>query len=198
MHQYTDKAGLQIHNHLDDLLNKEILPGLGLDSDHIWKEFRNLVDELAPVNRQLLAKRDAIQQKIDEWHIQNPGAVENDFARYKAFLAEIGYLVPEGPDFEISTAHVDAEIASIAGPQLVVPVNNARFALNAANARWGSLYDAYYGTNVISEDDGCERNGPYNEKRGQRNSWTVRFPLLRAPAIPQLQSMKLLQHHPHN
>ena len=166
MNQYIDKSGLQIHKHLNDLLSDEILPGLELETDYIWNEFSNLVNKLAPINRQLLAKRDAIQEKIDQWHIQNPGAVQNDFTSYKAFLTEIGYLVPEGPDFTINTKNVDAEIATIAGPQLVVPVNNARFALNAANARWGSLYDAYYGTNVISEDDGCERNGPYNEKRG--------------------------------
>ena len=168
MNQYVDKSTLQIHRHLSDLLNDEILPGLKLDPDHIWHEFSKLVDELGPINSQLLAKRDAIQEKIDQWHIQNPSAIQNDFPSYKAFLTEIGYLVAEGPDFDISTTNVDAEIANLAGPQLVVPVNNARFALNAANARWGSLYDAYYGTNVISEEDGCERSGPYNEKRGQK------------------------------
>ena len=168
MNQYLDKSGLQVHKLLSDLLNDEILPGLELDSDHIWHGFRKLVDELAPVNRELLAKREVIQKKIDHWHTQNPDAVQNNFAAYKAFLGDIDYLVPEGPDFAIGTVNVDAEIASIAGPQLVVPVSNARFALNAANARWGSLYDAYYGTNVISEDDGCARNGPYNEKRGKK------------------------------
>ncbi len=168
MSQYLDKSGLQVHTLLSDLLNNEILPGLELDSDHIWQEFRKLVDELTPVNRQLLAKRESIQEKIDQWHAQNPDVVRTDFARYKAFLVEIDYLVPEGPEFAISTENVDVEIASIAGPQLVVPVNNARFALNAANARWGSLYDAYYGTDVISEDDDCGRTGPYNEKRGQK------------------------------
>ncbi len=163
-----NKAGLQVHQQLDELLNNEILPGLALEAEQVWKGFSQLVSELAPVNRELLDKRDVIQEKIDAWHVQNPGAVQNDFDQYKAFLVEIGYLVPEGEDFDISTQNVDAEIASIAGPQLVVPVNNARFSLNAANARWGSLYDAYYGTNVISEQDGCEKNGPYNAKRGQK------------------------------
>lgn len=157
-----------IHQQLDDLLNKEILPGLDLDAEQIWQGFSAILKELAPINRGLLEKRDVIQKKIDDWHVQNPGAVSTDFGQYKAFLAEIGYLVPEGEDFEIGAQNVDAEIATIAGPQLVVPVNNARFSLNAANARWGSLYDAYYGTDVISEQDGCEKTGSYNVKRGKK------------------------------
>lgn len=167
MTQYISKAGLKVHPHLNELLENEILPGLELDAEQIWQGFSKLLDDLTPVNRELLAKRDAIQEKIDAWHIENPGQVQNNFDQYKAFLMEIGYLVVDGPDFKISTQNVDAEIASIAGPQLVVPVNNARFSLNAANARWGSLYDAYYGTDVISEQDGCGKSGPYNEKRGQ-------------------------------
>ena len=168
MGEYVSKAGLMIHRQLDDLLNKEILPGLGLEAEKIWQGFSKVLKELAPINRGLLEKRDVIQKSIDDWHTQNPGAVHTNFEQYKAFLTEIGYLIPESEDFEISTQNVDAEIATIAGPQLVVPVNNARFSLNAANARWGSLYDAYYGTDVISEQDGCEKTGPYNVKRAKK------------------------------
>ena len=143
------------------------MPGLDLISDQIWKDFSILVHELAPVNKALLKKRDDIQIQIDNWHQENPGCID-DFDNHKKFLMDIGYLIPEGPDFSINTGNVDEEITTIAGPQLVVPINNARFALNAANARWGSLYDALYGTNVIPEDDGCERGGDYNERRGSR------------------------------
>lgn len=167
MSYYTKKYDLQIHSQLISLLNDEILPGLDRDADKIWSGFSRLVAELAPVNKALLEKRDLIQAQIDQWHRKNLGGV-SDMAAYKAFLSEIGYLVEEGDDFAIQTQNVDDEIAHIAGPQLVVPVNNARFALNAANARWGSLYDALYGTDVISEENGCERAGAYNEKRGRQ------------------------------
>ncbi|MCP5017985.1 MAG: hypothetical protein GY938_22330 [Ketobacter sp.] len=156
MSDYTKKYDLQIHSQLISLLNDEILPGLDRDADKIWSGFSRLVAELAPVNKALLEKRDLIQAQIDQWHRKNLGGV-SDMAAYKAFLSEIGYLVEEGDDFAIQTQNVDDEIAHIAGPQLVVPVNNARFALNAANARWGSLYDVLYGTDVISEENGCER-----------------------------------------
>ncbi len=168
MSRYINKAELQVDQQLVDLLNNEILAGLELDADDIWQGFSQLVHELAPVNRDLLAKRDDIQKSIDAWHLENPGVVSSDFPAYKKFLEEIGYLVAEGEDFKISTVNVDDEIATIAGPQLVVPASNARFSLNAANARWGSLYDAYYGTNVISEADGCEKSAAFNEKRGQK------------------------------
>ena len=141
------------------------LPGTGLDSDTYWKNFEQVVLDLTPKNKALLAKRDDLQAKIDAWHQANKGA---DFAAYKAFLVEIGYIVPEGENFQITTENVDDEIATIAGPQLVVPVRNARYALNAANARWGSLYDALYGTDVIAAENGAEVGIGYNPIRGAK------------------------------
>src|SRR5690606_292850 len=126
-----------------------------------------IVADLAPRNKALLAKRDEIQQKIDGWHLERKGK-QIDLPEYKRFLTELGYLLPEGDDFKVATQNVDDEIAHIAGPQLVVPVKNARFALNAANARWGSLYDALYGTDVFPETDGCEKGKSYNPKRGAK------------------------------
>ena len=167
MTSYIKKNNLSVHPDLINLLDNHILPGLPISAEQVWAGFSKLVDELAPVNKALLAKREALQTQIDEWHKANPNALPNDFQSYKAFLTEIGYLVQEGDDFAANTENVDAEIASIAGPQLVVPVNNARFALNAANARWGSLYDAYYGTDVVDENDGREKSGSYNPSRGK-------------------------------
>ena len=129
------------------------------------KILQKIAEKYIPINEDLLKKREELQTKIDEWHLSNK---DFDFDSYKSFLKDIGYLVEEGADFEISTANVDAEIAQIAGPQLVVPVMNARFSLNAANARWGSLYDALYGTDMISEDDGADRGGAYNPVRGDK------------------------------
>ena len=137
----------------------------GVEPKAFWSAFESIVNDLAPVNRELLAKRDDIQVKIDTWHQQNPS---HDPVAYKTFLQSIGYLLPEVDDFKISTENVDAEVATIAGPQLVVPVMNARYALNAANARWGSLYDALYGTDVIDENDGAEKGKGYNPKRGAK------------------------------
>ena len=143
----------------------ELLPATGHDADSFWAGVESIIDDLTPVNRQLLAKRDDLQAQIDEWHKARTGeSFHHD--EYVAFLREIGYLAPAGAAFQITTEGVDEEIAEIAGPQLVVPVSNARFALNAANARWGSLYDALYGTDVIPEDNGCERAGSYNPTRG--------------------------------
>ncbi|MGK2927163.1 MAG: hypothetical protein ACSLE2_16225, partial [Lysobacterales bacterium] len=149
-------AGLSVAEEIVTLVNEEVAPGTGVDPERFWVEFAGIIADLAPKNRQLLEKRASIEQQINAWHQAHPGAIE-DRAAYKAFLEKIGYLVAEGGDFEITTTGVDAEIATLAGPQLVVPVSNARYALNAANARWGSLYDAYYGTDLIPEDGGCEK-----------------------------------------
>ncbi len=147
------KGKLAIAKELYDFIENEALPGSGLDSETYWKNFEQVVVDLSPKNKALLAKRDDIQAKIDEWHRNNTFELQ----AYKAFLTEIGYLLPEVEDFQISTENVDEEIAVLAGPQLVVPVRNARYCLNAANARWGSLYDALYGFDVISEEDGAEK-----------------------------------------
>ncbi|EXJ16762.1 Malate synthase G [Imhoffiella purpurea] len=157
-------GGLKVAKALYDLVQDEIAPGTGVDPDAFWTSFGDMVREFAPRNRALLERRNAIQAQIDAWHREHPGrpvALEE----YRVFLAEIGYLVPEGPDFSVSTSNVDPEIAQIAGPQLVVPVSNARYALNAANARWGSLYDALYGTDAIPEEGGLERTAELNPAR---------------------------------
>ena len=158
--------GLSVARELHDLVNNEIIPGTGVNPDEFWEGFSRLIEDLGPKNRALLEKRSRIQAQINEWHHAHPGAI--DFPAYKQFLKDIGYLVPEGDGFEITTANVDEEIATVAGPQLVVPVSNARYALNAANARWGSLYDALYGTDLIPEDDGCEKGRSFNPVRGQK------------------------------
>ncbi|GAB3126441.1 malate synthase G [Novispirillum itersonii] len=156
---------LSIDPALHDLVVRDIIPGTGVAADAFWNGLERIVIELAPRTRALLEHRDEMQGRIDSWHLAQRGQ-PFDFAAYKAFLAEIDYLVPEGPAFQVGTTGVDAEIATMAGPQLVVPVMNARFALNAANARWGSLYDALYGSDVIGEDDGRTRQGGYNPVRG--------------------------------
>ena len=161
------RGSLQIAPALCSLLEDEIAPGTGVSPEQFWQGLASIVAELAPVNRALLATRDELQAKIDAWHQSNPGAAY-DHASYKTFLQDIGYLLPEGDEFAITTEQVDPEVATLAGPQLVVPVMNARYALNAANARWGSLYDALYGTDVIPESDGAERGGPYNPARGAK------------------------------
>lgn len=159
------RSGLQIKKELADFTEDDLLSGSGIEADEFWSRFAEIVNDLVPKNRALIAEREMFQEKIDNWHLERKGQ-DHDAAAYKTFLMEIGYLVPEGGSFEIETSNVDPEIAVIAGPQLVVPVSNARFALNAANARWGSLYDALYGTNVIGEIAGTERSDAYNPGRG--------------------------------
>lgn len=158
------KGKLAIAKELYDFIENEALLGSGLDSETYWKNFEQVVVDLSPKNKALLAKRDELQAKIDEWHRNN----KFELGAYKAFLTEIGYLLPEVEDFQITTENVDEEIALLAGPQLVVPVRNARYCLNAANARWGSLYDALYGFDVISEEGGAEKGKGYNPVRGAK------------------------------
>ena len=173
----TDRVeinGLKIARALYDFAVEEALPGTGVDAETFWHSLSEIVHTLSPRNRALLAQRDALQEKIDAWHREH--GAPNDLAAYENFLKEIGYLLPEGPDFKVATSDVDAEIAEIAGPQLVVPVMNARYALNAANARWGSLYDALYGTDAIPETEGAERGKGYNPKRGDKViAWARNF-----------------------
>src|ERR1035437_2906432 len=167
MTSYIQIGNLRVAPPLNDLLIQRICPGTGIAPESVWAALEKIVADLAPKVRALLARRDELQAKIDGWHQQHAGQA-HDVAAYRKFLTEIGYLVPEGPDYSATTANVDAEVASVAGPQLVVPVTNARYALNAANARWGSLYDALYGTDVIPETDGCGKSGGYYPKRGAK------------------------------
>ncbi len=167
MSERIQVGGLKVDAELHQLLEQDIAPGTGVEPAAFWQALAAVVSELGPRNRELLRVRDEMQAQIDAWHRAHPGP-DYDAAAYRAFLEEIGYLLPEGADFQISTQNVDEEVATLAGPQLVVPVMNARYALNAANARWGSLYDALYGTDVIPEDDGAERGGDYNPVRGAR------------------------------
>ena len=165
MTERVSVGGLQVAKTLYEFVLEKALPGTGVDPEVFWSGFGGIVADLAPENRSLLDQRDRIQEQLDAWCKEHRGQ-EIDMDAYKAFLSEIGYLVAEGDSFQIGTENVDDEIARIAGPQLVVPVNNARYALNAANARWGSLYDAFYGTDVIPEDEGLEKGLSFNRKRG--------------------------------
>jgi malate synthase len=161
---------LQVATVLHQFIEGQVLPGTGIESTKFWQGFDALVADLAPKNIALLAERDRLQSELDAWHKANPGAIAGarGMKAYRKFLEKIGYLVPVPEKVRASTKNVDAELALQAGPQLVVPITNARYALNAANARWGSLYDALYGTDVISEADGCEKGKGYNEKRGAK------------------------------
>lgn len=161
-----EKSGLQVAESMVSFIETEVLPGLSIEADAFWRSLANVVSDLTPRNKALLAERESIQQKIDDWCLQNKGSF--DAEAYKSFLQKIGYLVEEQGAFKITTENVDTEIAEQAGPQLVVPTSNARFALNATNARWGSLYDALYGTDVISEEGGAHKSGPYNKVRGDK------------------------------
>jgi malate synthase len=164
---YISHGALSVAPAFKRFIDDEVLPGLDLTPAAFWDGLDVLLRDLAPINRQLLARRDALQAAIDAWHIERRGTA-HDPSAYEQFLSEIGYLLPDGPDFEIDPANVDPEIATVAGPQLVVPVMNARYALNAANARWGSLYDALYGTDAIPDTDGAARGGTYNKIRGAK------------------------------
>jgi len=164
---YIAKGSLSVSIKLDEFLTSEVLPDLNITSDHFWHSLETIVQEFGPRNRQLLEVRETLQHKIDDWHLSNKDQT-HDFESYKFFLKEISYLSEDQGEFIIETQNIDPEIATIAGPQLVVPVMNARFALNAANARWGSLYDALYGTDMISEDNGATRAGSYNPVRGDK------------------------------
>jgi malate synthase len=163
----TTVHGLHVATVLKDFVDQRVLPGTGLEADGFWQGFAAIVHDLAPKNAALLAERDRLQTELDAWHAKHPGPVRN-MAKYRAFLEKIGYLVPVPAKARATTKNVDAELARQAGPQLVVPITNARYALNAANARWGSLYDALYGTDALPEADGCERGPGYNERRGAK------------------------------
>ncbi|WP_280559857.1 malate synthase G [Priestia megaterium] len=165
MTNYKQVGNLKVAPVLYQFINEEALPGSGLSTENFWSDFEALVIELTPVNKRLLEKRDQLQARINAWHQENP---DGDFSEYKSFLTRIGYLEDKTEDFLIGTEGVDSEIAYQAGPQLVVPVNNARYAINAANARWGSLYDALYGTDAISEENGASRTSSYNPIRGEK------------------------------
>ncbi|OPA82553.1 malate synthase G [Pseudomonas fluorescens] len=167
MTEHVQVGGLQVAKVLFDFVNNEAIPGSGITADQFWAGADQVIHDLSPKNKALLAKRDDFQARIDTWHQTHAGQA-HDPAAYKAFLQDIGYLLPEAADFQASTQNVDDEIARMAGPQLVVPVMNARFALNASNARWGSLYDALYGTDAISEADGAEKGKGYNKVRGDK------------------------------
>ena len=166
------RSDLQIDAPMAQFIEDKALPGTGVAAVDFWRGFSSIVHDLGPKNRDFLAKRTEIQAKIDAWHVAHREQ-PHDASAYRTFLQEIGYLVPEGPDFDIETVNVDPEIAHTPGPQLVVPITNARFALNAANARWGNLYDALYGTDARGD---TAKPGPYDPARGARViTWAKRF-----------------------
>ena len=167
MTERSQYGNLQVAKQLEKLLAEEILPGLNISEEEFWDSFNHIVEEFAPRNKSLVEDRENLQKQIDQWHLDRRGQKHNH-EEYKTFLKQIGYWVEGTDDFQITTTEVDPEISEIAGPQLVVPVMNARFSLNAANARWGSLYDALYGTDMISEEGGAERGGAYNPVRGDK------------------------------
>ncbi len=182
MTQRTPVHNLQVANELYEFVNQEVLPEVGVAPDAFWHGFSDIVTELAPKNLALLAERDRLQAELDTWHRANPGPI-TDMRAYRQFLEGIGYLVPVPAKVQVTTEHVDDELAVQAGPQLVVPILNARYALNAANARWGSLYDALYGTDVIPETKGLEKGGKYNAKRGAKVIEWARYVLDRTAPL---------------
>jgi malate synthase len=182
MTQRITKNGLQVASNLCQFIETKVLPGTGVTPAKFWKGFGAIVADLAPKNIALLAERDRLQTELDTWHKGHPGPI-TDMPAYRAFLEKIGYLVEQPKKARISTTNVDAELAKQAGPQLVVPILNARYALNAANARWGSLYDALYGTDVLSEADGCEKGKAYNPQRGAKVIEYARHVLDRCAAL---------------
>jgi malate synthase len=191
---------LQISKILFDFVNQEVLPDTNINQDIFWSGVESILTEFPPENHKLLQKRDYLQTKIDEWHRNHPGK-HTDIAAYKAFLFEIGYLSTRNnsENIQINTTNIDDEIAVQAAPQLVVPLTNARFALNAANARWGSLYDALYGTDVISENDGCEKTNRYNKKRGEKViAFTRKFLDQSIPLINGLSHTDVMKYHIEN
>jgi len=199
--KYVSLGRLSIASELLNFVNNELLAGTGVTKKKFWDGLDKCVHELAPINKKLLYARDEIQKKIDKWHIDNKGKEFNS-ETYENFLKEIGYLVKEGKNFSIETKNVDVEISNIAGPQLVVPVMNARYSLNAANARWGSLYNALYGTDVISESDGAQKGKKYNYIRGEkvikyvRNFLDINVPLINhswkdISKIPKVENNKI-------
>lgn len=165
MSDYLQQGDIKVSAELYQFINEEVLPGIGVEQNLFWDGLQDILAELGKENSQLLEQRDQIQARLDSWHKDHNSWTKEE---YRTFLSEIGYLLPEAEDFSISTENVDDEVAHIAGPQLVVPVNNARYALNAANARWGSLFDAFYGTDVLPETDGCEKGSSYNPVRGDK------------------------------
>ncbi len=168
----VERGGLAVDRRLAEFIEDRALPGTGIEADRFWRGFSAIVSDLSPRNRALLDKREAMQERIDAWHVAHRDA-PHDPKAYRAFLEEIGYIIPEGPDFAIGTGNIDPEFASIAGPQLVVPIMNARFALNAANARWGSLYDALYGTDALGD---LPSGKGYDPARGGRViAWVKAF-----------------------
>src|ERR1700756_3062095 len=164
---YVRIESVSVVKALHEFIEREAAPGTSISAEAFWSGFADLLREFGPRNRELLQLRNELQSRIDQYHRERSGE-PLDVGDYERFLRDIGYLLPEGDDFTIRTTNVDDEIAVVAGPQLVVPLSNARYALNAANARWGSLYDALYGTDAIPEDGGATRAGPYNPVRGER------------------------------
>jgi malate synthase len=182
MTQRTTAHRLQVATELHRFIEDRVLPGTGIAPAQFWQGFDAIVADLAPKNRALLAERDRLQAELDGWHQAHPGPIA-DMAAYRQFLEKIGYLVAQPKKVKITTRRVDEELAVQAGPQLVVPVLNARYALNAANARWGSLYDALYGTDAISEANGCEKGSSYNPKRGAKVIEYARYVLDRTAPL---------------